>query len=82
MVMGAMAGVASVLVTYPLDFVRSRITVQAKAAEGARYKGLVDAIVRITAEEGPFALYRGLNATVMGIMPYLGVQFMTYGTLR
>lgn len=33
-------------------------------------------------EEGPRTLYRGYFATVLGVIPYAGVSFFTYGTLK
>ncbi|KAG8457300.1 hypothetical protein KFE25_001037 [Diacronema lutheri] len=55
---GALAGAFAQTITYPLDFMRARLT------------------------EGVRSLYRGLVPSLVGIMPYVGVDFMVYGTLR
>jgi hypothetical protein len=76
---GSAAGLTSVFFTYPLDYVHSRITYQVKSA---RYKGVPDTI-RLTLEEsGVRGLYRGFGATALGIIPYAGMSFFTYDTLK
>lgn len=67
---GALAGIAAVVSTYPLDLVRSRLSVESASLgmkEGRR-DGKSTGILRMTArvyrEEGGFrALYRGLIPT-------------------
>jgi len=46
------------------------------------YRGMVDATVRIVAEEGPRALYRGWVPSVLGVVPYVGLNFAVYETLK
>lgn len=79
--LGAAAGVLAVTATYPLDYVRGRLSVQG-AGTGAQYKGILDALTTIARQEGVRGLYRGLGTTAVGIGPYLGVNFATYNTLR
>ncbi|KAJ7978904.1 adenine nucleotide transporter BT1, chloroplastic/mitochondrial-like [Quillaja saponaria] len=50
---GAVAGVSSTLCTYPLELLKTRLTVQRGV-----YKNLLDAFVKIVREEGPTELYR------------------------
>lgn len=76
---GSAAGLTSVLFTYPLDYVHSRITYQVKMT---RYSGIVDTIRQTVQEAGVRGLYRGFGATAMGIIPYAGVSFLTYDTLK
>jgi hypothetical protein len=52
---GSAAGLTSVLFTYPLDYVHSRITYQVKLT---RYKGVVDTIRQTVSEAGVRGLYR------------------------
>ena len=122
-VAGSMAGTTSVLFTYPLDYVHSRITYQVKIA---RYRGIWQTI-RSTMQEGVeqakaervassmshtvadgsttpapagmrpgenvrlplphflyglHKLYTGFGTTVLGIIPYAGVSFATYDSLK
>lgn len=81
LVAGSIAGATSVVVSYPLDFVRGRLSVQG-AGTKARYTGISNALVRIASEEGFFKLYHGMQPSLVGIMPYVGIQFMTYHTLK
>lgn len=46
-----------------------------------RYTGL-NIFTKIYREEGFSAYYRGLLPTLMGIMPYAGISFFTYETLK
>ena len=39
-------------------------------------------ITKIYTEEGIIAYYKGLLPTVLGIMPYAGISFFTYETLK
>lgn len=81
LVLGGSAGVVAVTATYPLDYVRGRLSVQSSGT-GAQYKGIMDALLTISRKEGPTALYRGLTTTAVGIAPYLGTNFMVFGTLK
>jgi solute carrier family 25 (mitochondrial phosphate transporter), member 23/24/25/41 len=78
---GAVAGIVSVGVTYPLDFVRARLTVQGGLST-THYTGVIDALRGIARTEGALALYRGITPTVIGVAPYVGLNFMVFETLR
>lgn len=47
-----------------------------------RYGNIVDVFVRIWREEGPKTLYRGFTPTILGVVPYAGLSFFTYETLK
>jgi solute carrier family 25 protein 16 len=76
---GSAAGLTSVLFTYPLDYVHSRITYQVKMT---RYTGIADTIRQTIQQDGFRGLYRGFGPTAMGIVPYAGMSFLTYDTLK
>lgn len=38
--------------------------------------------VRISREEGLNTLYRGFTPTILGVVPYAGLSFFTYETLK
>ncbi|KAL2109383.1 hypothetical protein VUR80DRAFT_2515 [Thermomyces stellatus] len=88
LVCGGVAGITSVVFTYPLDIVRTRLSIQsASFAElGERPKelpGMWATLVRMYKTEGGFlALYRGILPTVAGVAPYVGLNFMTYEVAR
>lgn len=81
---GACAGIVGMSATYPMDMVRGRITIQqGRAAEGVpQYRGMFHATRCIVAEEGVLALWRGWLPSVIGVVPYVGLNFAVYETLK
>ncbi|TMW89930.1 hypothetical protein EJD97_016440 [Solanum chilense] len=77
LVAGACAGVSSTLLTYPLELVKTRLTIQRGV-----YNGLFDAFVKILKEGGPAELYRGLTPSVIGVIPYAATNYFAYDSLR
>uniref|UniRef100_A0A0C9RK26 TSA: Wollemia nobilis Ref_Wollemi_Transcript_14003_2191 transcribed RNA sequence n=1 Tax=Wollemia nobilis TaxID=56998 RepID=A0A0C9RK26_9CONI len=76
-VAGATAGVCSTLCTYPLELLKTRMTIQRGV-----YDNLLDAFMKIVREEGPAELYRGLTPSVIGVVPYAAANYFAYDTLR
>ncbi|KAL4195144.1 hypothetical protein AMTRI_Chr05g63090 [Amborella trichopoda] len=77
LVAGAAAGVSSTLLTYPLELLKTRLTIQRGV-----YENLLDAFLKILREEGPTELYRGLAPSLIGIVPYAATNYFAYDTLR
>ncbi|XP_032387434.1 mitochondrial coenzyme A transporter SLC25A42 isoform X2 [Etheostoma spectabile] len=75
---GSMAGTTAAMLTYPLDMVRARMAVTPKEM----YSNILHVFVRISREEGLKTLYRGFNPTMLGVIPYAGISFFTYETLK
>lgn len=75
---GSLAGITSQTMTYPLDLARARMAVTDKE----KYNSLIQVFVSIWKEEGPYAFYKGYIPTILGVIPYAGVSFYTYGTLQ
>ncbi|XP_068605267.1 mitochondrial coenzyme A transporter SLC25A42 [Brachionichthys hirsutus] len=75
---GSMAGTTAAMLTYPLDMVRARMAVTPKEM----YSNILNVFVRISREEGLKTLYRGFTPTVLGVVPYAGLSFFTYETLK
>ena len=46
------------------------------------YKNLLDVFKRTLRDEGYRAMYRGFAPTIIGVVPYAGVSFLTYETLK
>lgn len=78
-VSGAVAGTAATTATYPLDLLRTRF-----AAQGTEkvYDGLLGSIRDITRHEGPAGFFRGLSAAIGQIIPYMGLFFAGYESLK
>ncbi|KAF5788336.1 putative mitochondrial carrier protein [Helianthus annuus] len=77
LIAGAAAGISSTICTYPLELLKTRLTVQRGV-----YKNLVDAFLKIVKEEGPAELYRGLTPSLIGVVPYAATNYFAYDTLR
>jgi solute carrier family 25 (mitochondrial thiamine pyrophosphate transporter), member 19 len=79
LIAGASAGAVATMATYPLDLLRTRFAAQGNEKV---YSSLYASIRQITQQEGPSGFYRGLSAGVGQIMPYMGILFAVYDTLR
>jgi len=79
---GGLAGAGSLTVVYPLDYARTRLA--ADVGSGKRdFKGLSDCLVKTAKGPGGFmSLYNGYGVSVIGIIPYRGVYFGLYDTLK
>ncbi|XP_029355763.1 mitochondrial coenzyme A transporter SLC25A42-like [Echeneis naucrates] len=75
---GSLAGTTAAMLTYPLDMVRARMAVTAKEM----YSNIVHVFMCISQEEGVKTLYRGFTPTILGVIPYAGITFFTYETLK
>lgn len=76
---GASAGAVATTATYPLDLLRTRFAAQ---GNDLIYKSLRASVVDIAKHEGPQGFFRGLSAAVGQIIPYMGILFATYETVR
>ncbi|CAI5504137.1 unnamed protein product [Closterium sp. Naga37s-1] len=75
---GALAGATSTLALYPLDVVRSRLTVAARS----QYTGIAHALTTIAKTEGVPALYRGLGASLLSILPEAAITYGCFDLLK
>ncbi|XP_074060798.1 mitochondrial coenzyme A transporter SLC25A42 [Macrotis lagotis] len=78
LVAGALAGMTAASLTYPLDLVRARMAVTPKEM----YSNIFHVFIRMSREEGLKTLYRGFMPTILGVIPYAGLSFFTYETLK
>ncbi|WVO13557.1 hypothetical protein L204_101178 [Cryptococcus depauperatus] len=95
---GAVSGVSSVLCTYPLELIRVRLAYQTKVSERTSIIQVIKSIYhesnipmakKQSQSISPFIrnlplypFYRGFSMTIIGMIPYAGVSFLTYGTLK
>ena len=85
---GGCAGITSVTCTYPLDIVRTRLSIQTASFEnlGSRASkppGMWAVMKNMYKNEGGLpGLYRGIIPTIAGVAPYVGLNFMTYESVR
>ncbi|KAE8805135.1 ADP,ATP carrier protein, mitochondrial [Hordeum vulgare] len=82
---GGAAGASSLLFVYSLDYARTRLANDAKAAKvgGQRqFDGIVDVYRKTLASDGVRGLYRGFNVSCVGIIVYRGLYFGMYDSLK
>jgi solute carrier family 25 phosphate transporter 23/24/25/41 len=75
---GATAGVASQLLIYPLETVKTRLSV----SPSGTYRGISHCLTTVVRQEGPAALFRGLAPSLLGIVPYAGVDLGIFSFLK
>lgn len=79
---GGAAGITSVFFTYPLDIVRTRLSIQsasfaALGHHGKKLPGMFATLKTMYKTEGGIlALYRGIIPTVAGVAPYVSVNLL------
>ena len=79
LIAGALAGAIAQTITYPLDLVRAILTVNMTEQK----KSILSVIFEtVRGPSGFSGLYRGLTPSLAGIMPYVGIDFAVYGSLR
>ncbi|XWS38258.1 hypothetical protein CRYUN_Cryun19dG0115900 [Craigia yunnanensis] len=78
---GACAGIIAMSATYPMDMVRGRLTVQTEKSP-RQYRGIFHALSTVLREEGPRSLYKGWLPSVIGVVPYVGLNFAVYESLK
>ncbi|XP_031256936.1 ADP,ATP carrier protein 1, mitochondrial-like [Pistacia vera] len=83
---GGAAGASSLFFVYSLDYARTRLANDAKAAkkggEGRQFNGLVDVYKKTLKTDGIAGLYRGFNISCVGIIVYRGLYFGMYDSLK
>jgi solute carrier family 25 protein 16 len=69
-----------VLITYPLDFVRTRLAYTMETNHGRQ---TIRATLQETMRgEGLVGMYRGIGPSIYGILPYAGLKFYVYQQLK
>ncbi|ODQ49419.1 hypothetical protein PICMEDRAFT_70961 [Pichia membranifaciens NRRL Y-2026] len=83
LIAGGTAGLFEALCCHPLDTIKVRMQLYKKATTaGVKAPGLFATGYNIFAQEGFFALYKGLSAVCIGIVPKMAIRFSSYGFYR
>lgn len=77
---GGVAGAVAQTAVYPMDLVKTRL--QTYACENGKIPNLGAMTRDIWVQEGPRAFYRGLIPSLLGIIPYAGIDLAAYETLK
>lgn len=75
---GACAGGISQTTIYPLEVLKTRLALR----KTGQYKSILDAALKIYANEGVKSFYRGYIPNLLGIIPYAGIDLAVYETLK
>lgn len=75
---GACAGCISQTSIYPLEVLKTRLALR----KTGQYDGIMDAALKIYANEGWRSFYRGYVPNMLGIIPYAGIDLAVYETLK
>ena len=79
---GAAAGTVSVFATYPLEVIRVRLAFETRVEEKSSLRGIVKKLWREGGRNGGGGgiggFYRGFGPTVLGMLPYAGMSFLTH----
>jgi solute carrier family 25 phosphate transporter 23/24/25/41 len=73
---GGMAGAAAQTVVYPLEIVKTRVSL---SAGGCSMATVIAGVLRA---EGVRGLFKGLTPSLVGIFPYAGIDLMTNSVLK
>eukprot|EP01083_Nonionella_stella_P092050 257521_1 len=77
---GGLAGMIASATCFPLDVVRSHLTVQSDSSKVR--KGIVGMFSHIYRTHGITGFYQGLPATLVGIAPYVALNFTIFYSLQ
>lgn len=81
--MAATACCIAEVATIPIDSVKVRLQLQSTpAGETPRYSGLFGTMAKVTAEEGPFALFKGLVPGLQRQIVFNGLSIGLYVPIR
>jgi hypothetical protein len=75
---GSLAGCSQILLTYPLELIRTRLALSSSQSGSIVYKGIIDCGVSTYKIEGFKGLYKGVVPTVLSGTPYIGFQMTFY----
>ncbi|CAE7282380.1 mcfB [Symbiodinium sp. CCMP2456] len=79
---GGMAGVGALLLTHPLDMVRTRLAAARVFADEASYNGFADCFLSAWRKGGVRGLYAGCLASMLEIAPYSAIVFTSYEGIK
>ncbi|XP_011506134.1 PREDICTED: kidney mitochondrial carrier protein 1 isoform X2 [Ceratosolen solmsi marchali] len=85
-VYGGLASIVAELGTFPLDTTKTRLQIQGqkhdKKYSKLKYSGMIDALAKITKQEGFKGLYSGISSAILRQATYGTIKFGTYYSLK
>jgi hypothetical protein len=74
---GALAGATSTLILFPLEVARTRMAMECVVGQST-----IGCLLSVCNTEGVRAVYRGLTASMCGVMPFNAMKLTSYDTFR
>ena len=78
LIAGGCAGFIAQSTIYPMAITRTRLAL----ANNGQYNGVLDVMKSVIRNDGFKGLYNGWSASVLGIMPYAGVELSLYNIMK
>ena len=75
---GSVSGIFSLVAIYPLEITRTRLILSKKE----KFKGIFDCIQKSVEKKGIKSLFKGLNTSILQIIPYAAINIGVYNTFK
>jgi hypothetical protein len=82
MISGTFAGLFQQTITFPLEFIRTRLSISTALDADAKYKGIIHCAQVTMKKEGISAFYKGFTPTLISGAPYVGLQMTFYDVFK
>eukprot|EP01018_Ginkgo_biloba_P020964 Gb_12093 [translate_table: standard] len=79
---GAAAGCTTLMIIYPLDIAHTRLAADIGQTEARQFKGLCHFLKTIHEKDGMKGVYRGLPASLQGMIVHRGLYFGGFDTVK
>ncbi|KAH9326731.1 hypothetical protein KI387_006909 [Taxus chinensis] len=79
---GAAAGCTTLIIIYPLDIAHTRLAADIGKTEARQFKGLFHFLKTIHHKDGFGGVYRGLPASLQGMIVHRGLYFGGFDTIK
>ncbi len=75
---GALAACTAAFLTYPLDLIQTKLTVQTST----KYLGIHDCFTKVIQQDGYLGLYRGISVCLISVVPYMSLHLSIWEYLK
>lgn len=79
---GAGAGCTTLMIIYPLDIAHTRLAADVGKTEARQFKGIYHFLTTIRQKDGITGIYRGLPASLHGMVVHRGLYFGGFDTIK
>lgn len=79
---GAAAGCTTLIVIYPLDIAHTRLAADIGRTESRQFRGIYHFLTTIRKTDGIRGIYRGLPASLQGMIVHRGLYFGGFDTMK